>query len=245
MEGVVQAVNRQYFTDARIVVKYFLSAISRRIEVPDGGVGDEYEGRLAENHQRLRGAGQKPFPEYVKCHRRFRNLGGRTGCGGSARQKAVRRHRHDRRKHDGHHKQYAEPGARSLDRVCGTSWRLRGGSGDGSWGNRGARVECKSIVSLGEFHQDWIFDTLRDVILSQLGPQTPSLHANHRIYMGIEVLLASKDLCRNLVLLGGSSGMFQGMICQIPQKLAERLRSVEGVTGKKFLALSERKRFVR
>src|SRR5258708_11872480 len=38
--------------------------------------------------------------------------------------------------------------------------------------------------------------------------------------------------------------MLQGMICQISEKLAERLRPVEGVTGKQFFDLSELKRFL-
>jgi len=62
--------------------------------------------------------------------------------------------------------------------------------------------------------------------------------------MGIKVLLSPKNLCSNLVLLGGSSWMLKGMMCQIMEKLAERLRPVEGVTGKKFFDLSEVQRFL-
>ena len=100
-------------------------------------------------------------------------------------------------------------------------------------------MESEGIIALGHLHQDWIFGTLGRIILRQLGSQPPSLHPYHGIYVGIEVLLSSKDLCRNLVLLGGSTGMLQGMAGQIAEKLAERLRPVEGVTGKKFFDLSE------
>ena len=114
IKGVVQAVNRQHFTDACIVVKYLLSAISRRVEVPDSHVGHTYEGRIAENHQRLLRAGQKSFPENVQSHWRFRGPVCRTCSCGTAREKAVRRHRHDRSKSEGQYKQQAEPSPRRL-----------------------------------------------------------------------------------------------------------------------------------
>jgi hypothetical protein len=57
--------------------------------------------------------------------------------------------------------------------------------------------------------------------------------------MRVEVLLAPEDLGRNLVLLWGGTRMVQGMIGQVTQELAERLRAMERMAGKKFFDLAE------
>jgi hypothetical protein len=62
--------------------------------------------------------------------------------------------------------------------------------------------------------------------------------------MRIEVLLAPEEFCRNLVLLGGSAGMLQGVMSQIAEKLAERLGAVEGVAAQEFFDLCKLKRFL-
>jgi hypothetical protein len=105
-------------------------------------------------------------------------------------------------------------------------------------------VKREGIVALGDFHNDRVFEALRRVVFGQLGAETTSLDPNHGIDMGIEVLLAAENFRRNLVLLGGSAGMLQGMIGQIAEQLAERLRPVEGVTGKQFFDLFEVQRFL-
>lgn len=70
------------------------------------------------------------------------------------------------------------------------------------------------------------------------------MNPDHGIHMRIEVLLAAKDFCRDLILLGGSSRMFDGIMAEIAEKLAERLRAVEGVARQKFLDLCKLKRLL-
>ena len=57
--------------------------------------------------------------------------------------------------------------------------------------------------------------------------------------MRIKVLLASEDLGRNLVLLRRYTGMIQGMVRQVMEKLAEGLRAMESMAAEKFLDLRE------
>jgi len=57
--------------------------------------------------------------------------------------------------------------------------------------------------------------------------------------MGIEILLATEDLGRNLILLGRDSRMFKGMIRQILEKLAERLRAVESTAAEQLFEVRE------
>jgi hypothetical protein len=57
--------------------------------------------------------------------------------------------------------------------------------------------------------------------------------------MRIEVFLASEDLGGNLVLLGRDSRMFKGMIRQILEKLAERLRAVESTAAEQLFEMRE------
>jgi signal transduction histidine kinase len=57
--------------------------------------------------------------------------------------------------------------------------------------------------------------------------------------MGIEVFLASEDLGGNLVLLGRDSRMFKGMIRQVLEKLAERLRAVESTAAEQLFEMRE------
>src|SRR6266849_3822343 len=98
-------------------------------------------------------------------------------------------------------------------------------------------MESQKIVALGHFDQDRILAPLRGVVFSQLGTQAPRLHTHHRVQMRIEVLLAPEDLGRNLVLLRGSTGMVQGMVCQIAQQFAEGLRAMESMARQKSLNL--------
>jgi len=57
--------------------------------------------------------------------------------------------------------------------------------------------------------------------------------------MRIEVFLPSEDLGSNLVLLGRDSGMFKGVIRQVLEKLAERLRAVEGTAAEQLFKVRE------
>jgi hypothetical protein len=84
-------------------------------------------------------------------------------------------------------------------------------------------MEGESIVALGDLHQDRIFGTLTSIVFRQFSTQTPSLHPDHGIYVGIKVLLPPKDFGGNLVLLRRSPRMLQGMVGQIAEQLAERL----------------------
>src|SRR6266481_8038605 len=90
-------------------------------------------------------------------------------------------------------------------------------------GTRGTLMECQDIVALGHFDQNRILRSLRTIILSEFAAQAPRLYPNHRVQMRVEVLLAPEDFGRNLILFWGSSGMIQGMVCQIAQQLAKGL----------------------
>ena len=57
--------------------------------------------------------------------------------------------------------------------------------------------------------------------------------------MGIEILLATEDLGRNLILLGRDSRMLKGMIRQVLEKLAERLRAVESTAAEQLFEVRE------
>jgi len=98
-------------------------------------------------------------------------------------------------------------------------------------------VECKRIATLGQFKNELIVNPLGGIVLSEFGAEAASLDSHHRIYMGIEVLLASEDLRCDLILLRRGSGMLQGLSCQIAEELAKRLRSMQGMAAEKFFDL--------
>ncbi len=58
--------------------------------------------------------------------------------------------------------------------------------------------------------------------------------------MRVEVLLAPEDLGRNLVLLGGATRMFQGMICEVSEQFAKGFGAMEGMAAEKFFDLSKK-----
>jgi hypothetical protein len=67
----------------------------------------------------------------------------------------------------------------------------------------GPLVIREGIVALGHLDQKSILATFAGIVLGQLGAQTPRLNSHHGINVRIEVLLASKDFCCNLILLWG------------------------------------------
>jgi hypothetical protein len=105
-------------------------------------------------------------------------------------------------------------------------------------------METEGIGALGDFHHERIISALRGIVLSQLGTQAARLDPDHGIHVRIEIFLAAEDFCRDLILLGGCARMFQGMMGQIAEKLAKRLRAMKGVARQKFVDLCELKRFL-
>jgi hypothetical protein len=57
--------------------------------------------------------------------------------------------------------------------------------------------------------------------------------------MGIEVFLASEDFGSNLVLLRRYTGMLEGVVGQILEKLAEGLRAMEGAAAEQSFDVRE------
>jgi hypothetical protein len=55
--------------------------------------------------------------------------------------------------------------------------------------------------------------------------------------MGIEVILATEDLGRNLVLLGRGTLVLVRMVRQVLEKTAKGLRAMQGTAGEKLLKL--------
>src|SRR5882724_3400048 len=92
-------------------------------------------------------------------------------------------------------------------------------------------VESEGVGAFGGFHDDRVVGALRGIVLGQLRAQAAGLDANHGVHMWVEVLLASEDFCRNLVLLRGGTGMVQGMIRQVTEQFAKGFRAMESVAA--------------
>ncbi len=103
----------------------------------------------------------------------------------------------------------------------------------------GALMESKRIAALGHFQHEMVVNPLGGIVLSQFCTKAARLHPYHRIYMRIEVFLASEDLGGNLVLLRGYTGMLKGVVRQVLEQLAEGFRAMEGTAAEKFLELRE------
>ncbi len=100
-------------------------------------------------------------------------------------------------------------------------------------------TEGEAVGAFGQLHDSLILSAFGGVVLSEFGPQAPSLDSHHGIYVGIEVLLASENLGCDLIFLRIGSGMLQGLSCQIAEQLAKRLRSMQGMATEKFFELLE------
>jgi hypothetical protein len=55
--------------------------------------------------------------------------------------------------------------------------------------------------------------------------------------VGIEVRRSAEDLCRNLILLDGCSGMMGGLVGQILEHLAQRFRAMQDMAVYKLMNL--------
>jgi hypothetical protein len=84
-------------------------------------------------------------------------------------------------------------------------------------------VESEGIGALGKFDANVVFGAFTGIVFSELGAKPASLDADHGIDGRVEIGCATEFFCSNLVLLDGSSGMFEGVMGEIPQELAERL----------------------
>lgn len=105
--------------------------------------------------------------------------------------------------------------------------------------SRGTLMEGQCVAALGHFQNDGVVSPFRSVVLSQLGSEPARLNANHGIHMRIEVLLATENLCCNLILLRGYAGMIQRMKAQVMKEFAEGLRPVKRVAPDKLFDLRE------
>ena len=92
-------------------------------------------------------------------------------------------------------------------------------------------MERDNVGSLRQIHDDWVFRTVGAVVFTELSAQPPGLNAHHGIELGIEIIRATENLCRNLIFLDRSSGMIEGMFCQIAKEFAQRLRAMEDVAA--------------
>jgi hypothetical protein len=100
-------------------------------------------------------------------------------------------------------------------------------------------MESNNVGSPGEIHDHGIIRAVRSVIFGELSTQPPGLDAHHGIELGVEVIRATENLCRNLIFLDWSSRMIESVFCQVAQKFAERLRAVQRVAVNQFFYLRE------
>jgi hypothetical protein len=105
-------------------------------------------------------------------------------------------------------------------------------------------MKGESVGPFGQLHEGLVFQAFRGVVLSQLGAETTGLDSHHGIDVGIEVLLAPEDFCRDLILLRRGARMLQRVSCQIAKKLAKRLGTVQGMAAEKFLDLLMQQSFL-
>ena len=99
-------------------------------------------------------------------------------------------------------------------------------------------VEGECIGSPRQIDQDLIVNTFGCIIFSQLSTKPSCLDANCGINMRVEMTRAPKDLRSNLILLGSRSGVFQRMINQIAQQLAQGLGAVQSMTTEELFDLA-------
>src|SRR5580704_12029737 len=195
--------------------------------------------RVAEDDPWLLGPGEKSLPENVKRDGHIRAVAGQPGLRGFAGQKTVRGDGYDGSQEDGEDEDGSEPpaGRLAIGWLSFSSF-VRSSCMVASRARR-PRMEGEDIVAFGHFDQDRVVRPLRGVVLREFGAQAPGLHADHGVEVRVKVLLAPKDFGRNLVLLWRGTRMLQGMIGEVAQELAKRLRAMERMAGKKFLDLDE------
>src|SRR5580704_3999764 len=102
-------------------------------------------------------------------------------------------------------------------------------------------MKGKHISALGEFHDDGVFESIRAVILGQLGAQAPGLDTNHRVELRVEIGGASEDLGRDLEFFDGRAGMIDSMLRQVAEQFTKGLRTMQGVATDEPIDLPEKK----
>ena len=72
-------------------------------------------------------------------------------------------------------------------------------------------MKLKLVASLGELDNDRVVDAFRVVILGELVTESPRLHANHGVQLGIEIGRTAKHLGSDLVFLEANSRFIESM----------------------------------
>src|ERR1700688_564138 len=102
-------------------------------------------------------------------------------------------------------------------------------------------MKGKHISALGKFHDDGIFETIRAVVLGELGAQAPRLDTNHGVELRVEICGASEDLGRDLELFDRSTGMIYSVLGQIAEQFAKGLRAMKSMAADEPINLLEEK----
>jgi hypothetical protein len=101
-------------------------------------------------------------------------------------------------------------------------------------------MKRKDVSSLGEFHDNGIFKSVRAVILGKLGTQAAGLDANHRVKLRVEIGGTSKDFGSDLEFFNGRAGVIDGMLRQIAEQFAEGLRAMQSMAANEPVNLLEK-----
>ncbi len=100
-----------------------------------------------------------------------------------------------------------------------------------------AVVKTEGVVTLGQLHEKVVVGAFGCIVFGQFGPKASGLNANGGIEVGIEVWRSTEDLCRNLILLDGCSGMMDGLVRQILEHLAKGFGAMQDMAVHKFMNL--------
>src|ERR1700688_1969300 len=104
------------------------------------------------------------------------------------------------------------------------------GGMSGTWG---PWMEGENVGAFGQIHPDRVVGrSVATVVLGEFGTQAPSLYADHRVDLGIEIILPAKYFSGDLIFLEWGAGMIECVFSDITQKLAEGLRAgQDGAVG--------------
>jgi len=161
------------------------------------------------------------------------------GIRGPVGKETVGSHAQDRAENDGDQQEWSEPissGWAFLGRRDGRFWPCFAICALGTYW---AGMIGERVIAFGHLDQDLIVNTLGCIVFGQLRAKATGLDPHHRIDMGVEIVLTAEHFCCNLVLLGGRAGVLPGMIREIAQKLAERLRAMKSVATEESFDLFE------
>ena len=104
------------------------------------------------------------------------------------------------------------------------------GGKSGTWG---PWMEGENVSAFGQIHPDRVVSrSVATVILGEFGTKAPSLYADHRVDLGIEIILSAKYFSGDLIFLEWSAWMIEGVFGDITKKFAKGLRTVQdGAAG--------------